>query len=111
MSFEEAEHYAQQAKPEFHAGIHLDPDSEESPIAQVSAAIYVPDGVIEQTVSSFYAVKDPGSEESYDTALADAAAEAKERFIAYMADKFDLGYRDAEDIVDVCVTNPDLPIG
>jgi len=111
MSFEDAEAFAAQATPDFHAGLRQDPDDESSPVAQVQAAIRTSDGIIDATVSSFHAVDVPGDENSYDDALAQAVSEAKSNFIDYLRDEFDLSYTDAEDIVDANVSNPDMPVG
>ena len=110
MLYEEAVEYAQKAKPDICQLRRANPEDENSPIAELTAVMYLNGEAVQSTESEVHRVECPGDEESYDEAVAAAVADATARFSKHLADEFGITLDRAESIVDTYATNPDLPL-
>lgn len=107
MSLQAAETFAEQCKMDEHATQSTDENGTIDPIChRVQVAVY--HNGEEVVVSDWAGISVPGDQDSVDDAWYEAACDAEDKFVSYLADRFEIDTADASDAAGM-IPRPDMP--
>jgi hypothetical protein len=88
--------------------VHDAQSDDQENVVRVQAAVFTPDADT-VVISDWFDVADPGDDESYDDALADACEDARGKLVSRLADEHGISRDDAWDLVDNHLIDGDMP--